>query len=71
MSSDHIYKKIEIVGSSSESTDDAIRNAIAACKNSINHMDWFEVIDTRGDISNGEIAHFQVTLKIGFRIDKN
>ena len=71
MSSDHTYKKIEIVGSSSESSDDAIRNAIAACKDSIKHMDWFEVVDTRGHIKDGEVAHFQVTLKIGFRIEKN
>ena len=71
MSSDHTYKKIEIVGSSIESTDDAIRNAISACKDTIKHMDWFEVIDTRGNIKDGEIAHFQVTLKIGFRIHKS
>ncbi len=71
MSSDHTYKKIEIVGSSSESSDDAIRNAIAACKDSIKHMDWFEVVDARGHIKDSKVAHFQVTLKIGFRIQKN
>ena len=69
MSDHHTYKKIEIVGSSSISTDDAIRNALAQCSHSIKHMDWFEVTETRGHIVDGAVGHFQVTLKVGFRID--
>ena len=68
MSNDHIYKKIEVVGSSPNSSDEAIRNAIAECGKTLHHLEWFEVVETRGHISDGEIAHFQVTLKIGLRI---
>jgi flavin-binding protein dodecin len=68
MSDHHTYKKIELVGSSKLGSDDAIRNALAQCKDSIKQMDWFEVVETRGHIVNGEIGHFQVTLKVGFRI---
>jgi len=68
MSNDHIYKKIEVVGSSPNSSDEAIRNAIAECGKTLHHLEWFEVVDTRGHIADGEIAHFQVTLKIGLRI---
>ncbi|MGH3735491.1 MAG: dodecin [Micromonosporaceae bacterium] len=66
---DHVYRVSEIVGSSTESTDAAIRNAIARAKQTLRHLDWFEVTETRGHIENGEIAHFQVTLKVGFRLD--
>jgi dodecin len=65
----HTYKLIELVGSSPVGTDDAIRNAIAKAALTIKHMDWFEVIETRGHILNGQIAHYQVTIKIGFRIE--
>lgn len=71
MSSDHTYKKIEIVGSSTISTDEAIRNALAECNKSIKNMDWFEVVETRGHIVNGGVGHFQVTLKIGFRLESS
>ena len=71
MSSDHTYKKIEIVGSSTTSTDEAIRNALAECNKSIKNMDWFEVVETRGHIVNGAVGHFQVTLKIGFRLENS
>lgn len=67
--SDHVYKLIEVVGSSTVGTDDAIRNAIAEAAKSIRHIDWFEVIETRGHIADGKIAHFQVTVKLGFRLD--
>lgn len=67
--SDHIYKLIEVVGSSTVSTDDAIRNAIETAAKSIRLIDWFEVIETRGHIAEGKIAHFQVTVKLGFRLD--
>ncbi len=69
MSDHHTYKKVEVVGSSTHSTDDAIRNAIAECHKSISNLEWFEVVETRGHIVNGEVGHFQVTLKIGFRIE--
>ncbi|HSG21410.1 MAG TPA: dodecin [Azonexus sp.] len=67
--SDHVYKLIEVVGSSNASTDDAIRNAIEVAAKTIRHIDWFEVIETRGHITDGRIAHFQVTVKLGFRLD--
>lgn len=67
--SEHVYKLIEVVGSSTQSSDDAIRNAIEKASESLDHMGWFQVTDTRGHIENGGVAHFQVTLKIGFRLD--
>ena len=63
------YKLIELVGSSTASTDDAIRNAIAKASASIKHMDWFQVVEMRGHIADGKVAHYQVTLKVGFRIE--
>lgn len=65
----HTYKLIELVGSSTIGTDDAIRNAIAKAALTVKHMDWFEVVETRGHLVDGKIAHFQVTIKIGFRIE--
>jgi dodecin len=65
----HTYKMIELVGSSADSTDDAIRNAIAKAAATVKHMDWFQVIETRGHIVDGKVAHFQVALKVGFRIE--
>jgi flavin-binding protein dodecin len=67
--SEHVYKTIELVGSSQESTDAAIRNAIARAGKTVRHMDWFEVVETRGHIEDGGVAHFQVKLKIGFRLE--
>ena len=68
MSKSHVYKKIEVVGSSPQGIDDAIRNALAECSKTLHHLEWFEVVDTRGHIVDGEVAHFQVTLKVGLRI---
>ncbi|MGY0216951.1 dodecin [Endozoicomonadaceae bacterium StTr2] len=65
----HVYKKIELVGSSTTGTDDAIRNAIAKAGESVKNMDWYEVVENRGHIADGKIAHYQVTLKVGFRIE--
>lgn len=65
----HVYKLVELVGSSPDSTDDAIRNAIQKASATVKHIDWFQVIETRGHVHDGRIAHFQVTLKIGFRIE--
>ena len=67
---DHVYKLVEITGSSTESIDDAIRTAVARAGATIRHLEWFQVVETRGHIANGAVAHFQVTLKIGFRIDE-
>ncbi len=67
--SDHVYKILEIVGSSPTSSDDAIRNAIAKAGETMRNMHWFEVVDTRGHIEDGKVAHFQVTLKIGFTLE--
>jgi flavin-binding protein dodecin len=65
----HVYKKIEVVGSSPNSSDEAIRNAVAKASQSVRNLRWFEVTDLRGDIADGKIAHFQATVKIGFRLD--
>lgn len=67
--SDHVYKVIEIVGSSSKGTDDAIEQAITKAGESLHNLDWFEVLETRGHISDGKVAHYQVKVKIGFRLD--
>jgi len=67
--SDHVYKKIELTGSSSVSIQDAIENAVTKASETIKNMRWFEVIETRGHIDDGKIEHWQVTLKVGFRIE--
>ncbi len=67
--SDHVYKLVELVGSSATSSDDAIRNAIETAAKTLRHIDWFEVIGTRGHVAAGKVAHFQVTLKVGFRLE--
>jgi dodecin len=66
---DHIYRVIQIVGSSDKSIDDAIRMAIARASKTVRELRWFEVVETRGHIESGEISHFQVTLKVGFTLD--
>jgi flavin-binding protein dodecin len=66
---DHVYKVVEIVGSSTTGTDDAIQNAIARASKTLKNLDWFEVLETRGHLKDGKIAHYQVTLKIGFRLE--
>jgi len=67
--SQHVYKHIEITGSSEIGSDDAIRHAIETASKTIKHMNWFEVLETRGHIVDGGVKHWQVTLKIGFRLD--
>jgi flavin-binding protein dodecin len=67
--SDHIYKKIELVGSSKTSIEDAIQQAIEKANASLHNLDWFEVVETRGHIHDGKVAHYQVVLKVGFRLD--
>jgi len=71
MSDHHTYKKIEIVGSSKVSIEDAIENALTECAQSVRNMDWFEVVETRGHIVDGKVGHYQVTLKIGFRLSNS
>ncbi|MBN0989449.1 MULTISPECIES: dodecin [Amphritea] len=71
MSDHHTYRKTEIVGSSPISSDEAIRNALAECSKTIRNMEWFEVVETRGHIVNGQVGHFQVTLKVGFRVESS
>ena len=66
---DHIYKKIELVGSSTEGTDQAIRNALDKASHSVRNMDWFEVKEIRGHIVDGKVGHYQVTLMVGFRLE--
>jgi len=65
----HTYKLIELVGSSPKSSDDAIHNAIERAAKTLRNMDWFEITETRGHLQNGKIAHFQVKLKVGIRLD--
>jgi dodecin len=67
--SDNIYSISEIVGSSTEGTDDAIRGAVARASKTLHNLDWFEVTDMRGRIEDGR-CYFQVTLKVGFRLDE-
>ncbi|GAC1423012.1 MAG: dodecin family protein [Burkholderiaceae bacterium] len=67
--SNHVYKILEIVGSSETSVEDAIKGAIAHASKTIRNMDWFEVVQTRGHIKDGNIGHYQVTLKIGFTLE--
>ena len=69
MSDDHIYKSVEITGSSSEGVQQAIDNAVAKASQTLRHLEWFEVVSSRGHIEEGRIAHYQVTLKIGFRLE--
>lgn len=71
MSDHHTYKKVDIVGSSTVSIDDAIQNAIAEASKSIRNLQWFEVTETRGHIEDGKVAHFQVTMKVGFKIENS
>jgi hypothetical protein len=68
--SDHVYRVTEIVGSSPDGVDQAVRNAIARASQTLRNLDWFEVVNIRGHINEGQIAHVQVTVKVGFRLDE-
>lgn len=70
MQKGHVYKKVELVGSSGESVTDAIDGAIARASKTLKNLDWFEVDQIRGHIEDGKAAHYQVTLKVGFRLDE-
>jgi dodecin len=67
--SEHVYKIVELVGSSTQGTDKAIQNAITRAAKTLRNLDWFEVIETRGHLENGKVAHWQVKVKIGFRME--
>jgi len=66
---DHVYKSLELTGSSKTSSDDAVRIAIERASVSMRNIRWFEVVSTRGHVENGQVAHWQVTLKVGFTLD--
>ena len=66
---EHTYKMIELVGSSTVGTDAAIQNAVARASETLKHIDWFQVVEQRGHVLDGKIAHYQVTLKVGFRLE--
>jgi dodecin len=67
--SGHVYKTVEVTGSSPSGLEDAIRGAVAKASESLRNIGWFELAAVRGHVENGEIAHFQATLKIGFRLE--
>jgi dodecin len=67
--SDHVYKVLELTGSSAKSMDDAVRTAIEKASATVRNIKWFEVIDQRGNVENGRVAHWQVTLKVGFTLE--
>lgn len=71
MSNGHVYKQIELVGSSTKSSDDAIVQAISRASETLRNLDWFEVTELRGHIKNGKIEHWQVGLKIGMRLEED
>jgi flavin-binding protein dodecin len=67
---ENIYKLVELVGSSSESISDAIQNAIARASTTIRNVRWFEVVQIRGGVEDGVVAHYQVTIKVGFTLEE-
>jgi flavin-binding protein dodecin len=67
--SEHVYKTLELVGSSTTSSDDAVKRAIERAAQTVRQLRWFQVLDTRGHVENGTIAHWQVTIKVGFTLE--
>lgn len=67
---DHVYKKIEITGTSTSSIEEAVQTAVARAAKTVQNMRWFEVVDTRGTIEDGSVLHWQVTVKIGFTLNE-
>ena len=67
--SNHVYKTIELTGSSPKGLEEAIRNAVSKASKTLHNLRWFQVTDTRGEIENGKVAHWQVTMKVGFTLD--
>jgi len=70
MAEDHAYRRIDVVGSSGRSVDDAINNAITRAGKTMRNLEWFEVEEIRGQIQDGKVARYQVAVKIGFRLDQ-
>jgi dodecin len=68
---DHVYKVVELVGSSKESIDEAVRNAVGRAGKTLRNLRWFEVHQIRGHVENGEVAHFQVQVKAGFTLEND
>ena len=66
---DHTYRVTEVVGTSTDSLQQAVRNGVSRASETLHNLDWFEVTEIRGRIDNGEVGHFQVSMKIGFRLD--
>jgi flavin-binding protein dodecin len=67
--SDRTYRVTELVGTSQESVEDAVRNGIRRASETLRHLDWFEVTEIRGQVTDGEVAHWQVGIKLGFRLE--
>jgi dodecin len=67
--SDHVYRLSQVVGSSTTSIDDAIRTAVRKAAKNVRHLEWFQTDEIRGQIVDGDVSHFQVTLKLGFRVE--
>jgi len=67
--SDHVYKSIELTGSSTQSIEDAVNKAIVKASESLRNIQWFNVVETRGHVKDGKVAHWQVTLKVGFTLE--
>lgn len=66
---DHVYKHVELTGSSSKGSDDAVRVALAKASKTLRNIRWFQVVETRGHVENGAVAHWQVTIKVGFSLE--
>ena len=66
---DHVYRIIQVAGSSKKNIEDAIQNAVGRASRTLRQVGWFEVVETRGHVENGKVAHYQVTLKVGFTLD--
>lgn len=67
--SEHVYKKLELTGSSKVSIEDAVKNAVARAAKTIRNMRWFEIVETRGHIDDNQVAYWQVTIKVGFTLE--
>ena len=68
--SDNVYKVTEVVGSSTNSIEEAVQSAVERTAKTVKHVEWFQVVDTRGHVTDGRVAHYQVVLKIGFRLEE-
>jgi len=68
--SEHVYKKLELVGSSPHGIEEAVKNAVGRASKTLRNLRWFEVSEIRGHLDNGEVAHWQVTVKVGFTLDE-